>query len=396
MPTWAQPELQKIAAKNLQNGFQADLVFNQPVDPGNVELEYINQTVQVNIPGAHFLSGKFFRKVENDRVKSIFTYQPSQNLLRTRIIHNDSIKADDLKGFVSIEANGNILSIKLLDPAKELPAEKVSVNLPKIKPVVLEAEAKKEPEDIIKSEMARSSEDEPIQEPTDGVIEDVKKQILQPSIGATSAKKNQIKPTPQMMAAPVVEKAPNANKLAESDIPAFKNSTTAKSNGESGLLRVLASLGVIGLLALGSILFSKWWGKKTKKDISGTTMRIMAQHQLGGRKALMIVQVAGEHLLLGVTDHNINMIKTLSLLDEDISPELPRHFATELDKSYDFDEQQSTPLNQAIHNSKTPAAQIDIKKYPSPANQAPSDQNLSVNAIRDLVTQRLKNMRSLG
>jgi flagellar biogenesis protein FliO len=32
-----------------------------------------------------------------------------------------------------------------------------------------------------------------------------------------------------------------------------------------------------------------------------------------------VVEVAGEYLLLGVTDHSVNLVKTLSLLDEDLN-----------------------------------------------------------------------------
>ena len=65
-------------------------------------MEYINQTVQLNIPELIFI-WQIFRKVENDRVKAFLPISPAKIYFE----HESFIMIqlnDDLKGFVSIEA----------------------------------------------------------------------------------------------------------------------------------------------------------------------------------------------------------------------------------------------------------------------------------------------------
>ena len=40
----------------------------------------------------------------------------------------------------------------------------------------------------------------------------------------------------------------------------------------------------------------------------------------------------GESILLGVTDHNINMIKTLSFIDDEVLDEVPKNFESTINK----------------------------------------------------------------
>ena len=47
-------------------------------------------------------------------------------------------------------------------------------------------------------------------------------------------------------------------------------------------------------------------------------IKMITQFHLGPKKTLAVVRVAGESLLLGITESQIQLIKTLSLLDEDL------------------------------------------------------------------------------
>ncbi len=78
-------------------------------------------------------------------------------------------------------------------------------------------------------------------------------------------------------------------------------------------------------------------------------------------------------MLIGMTDHNINMIKSLSLLDEDVPEEINHSFQTVFQKTE----------VQAQSNSQAQVAK----------NEEPED--FSISGIRDFVSTRLKNMRSL-
>ena len=75
--------------------------------------------------------------------------------------------------------------------------------------------------------------------------------------------------------------------------------------------------------------------------------KVLTQHYLGPKKSLAIIRVAGESILIGVTDQNISLIKSLSLLDDDIPEETPAAFQV-AEKSEDVEEA-PTEENEEFH-----------------------------------------------
>ena len=106
-------------------------------------------------------------------------------------------------------------------------------------------------------------------------------------------------------------------KVLESEIPVLTDKKVLKESKNSPYTRLILSLVVIAFFGAAMTMASRWWRKRTTKSASNNKIRLITQHFLGPRKSLAIVRVAGENMLIGVTDHNINMIKSLSLLDEE-------------------------------------------------------------------------------
>lgn len=94
--------------------------------------------------------------------------------------------------------------------------------------------------------------------------------------------------------------------------------------------RMILSLCLIAGLGSLFLILAHFWRKKFQTTLDHKKMRIMTQFYLGSKKKLIILRVAGEYLLLGVTDSNISLIKTLSLLDEDTSLEPEENFSENL------------------------------------------------------------------
>lgn len=120
--------------------------------------------------------------------------------------------------------------------------------------------------------------------------------------------------------------------LKEADIPVLTKVAGKKTEVQSPFARIGISLLVMGALFFGLVKFTKFWQKKTgiAKDDSNK-IRVLNQHFLGPRKSLAIIRVAGETILIGVTDQNISHIKSLSLLeDEEVPMESPTNFASTL------------------------------------------------------------------
>ena len=83
---------------------------------------------------------------------------------------------------------------------------------------------------------------------------------------------------------------------------------------------LMFALGAVVLVAGGVLWFLKRYSVKSAEG-DKAKIKVLTQHHLGPRKSLAIVQVAGESVLVGITDHHISLIKPLSLLDDEI-PEL--------------------------------------------------------------------------
>ncbi len=87
------------------------------------------------------------------------------------------------------------------------------------------------------------------------------------------------------------------------------------------------------------------------------------------------MRVAGESILIGITDHNISMIKSLSLLDDEVPEEAPKSFGHVLG---DFHEEEKT----------------SSKKRSAKESELDSDEEFAIRGIKDIVSKRLKGMRS--
>lgn len=155
--------------------------------------------------------------------------------------------------------------------------------------------------------------------------------------------------------------------LKETEIPVQLETAKKAGAPESTLLRFLMSFGIIAVLG-GAAYFLIRKYRYSNPKAEATQIKILSQHYLGPKKSLAIVRVAGESILIGVTDHNISMIKSLSLLDEDIPEEVPKDFTS-------------------VFAKKTRAE--------APVEDPENRDEFAISGIRDFVSKRMKNMRSL-
>src|SRR5262249_8128256 len=128
--------------------------------------------------------------------------------------------------------------------------------------------------------------------------------------------------------------------------------------------QLMFGLAILAASLVGTWFFvNRWMHKKNLKNPT-TSIRVLTQHYIGPKKSLAIVSVAGETILLGVTDHNINMIKSLSLLDDDLPKNLPADFDSTLEQVQGDDRSEG------------------VEDY-------------AMKGVKEIVGERLKNMRSL-
>lgn len=182
------------------------------------------------------------------------------------------------------------------------------------------------------------------------------------------AKENELKP------AEVV-------KLPESQIPVLTSVKEEKKASSGSFGKVIMSLGVLLVGLLAALFGVKRYAKQKDKNAPGASIRVMTTHSLGPKKNLAIIQVAGEAILIGVTEHNISMIKTLALIDDEIPNQSPRTFDTALDE-----------YEQEVEGPSRGGGRFSVQG----ANGEPEDDFTvrGLSEIRDKVSMRLKGMKN--
>ncbi len=115
----------------------------------------------------------------------------------------------------------------------------------------------------------------------------------------------------------VIDRTPP--QLAENQIPlAMKPISETVTTPADTSWRLAASLAFVLIVGGGLIYATRRW--RRTPDKGGQTARIEMMHQfhIGPRRSIALIRVAGETLLVGITEQNINMLKSLSLIDDEL------------------------------------------------------------------------------
>ncbi len=119
--------------------------------------------------------------------------------------------------------------------------------------------------------------------------------------------------------------------LDESNIPLTEiKSKKEVSNGLSPVNKMMISVFGLILIAAGFFAGLKKWGSRVGHKAIASHIKILTQKSIGPKKQLMMIRVAGETILLGVTDSNITPIKTLSLMEDELPDFTEPHFSGHL------------------------------------------------------------------
>ncbi len=118
-----------------------------------------------------------------------------------------------------------------------------------------------------------------------------------------------------------------AGNLSEDQIPLKIETQVKQSETGSNSAKMMVSFAVVAMMLGAAYYLIRKYSVSNKAGVkSNMQIKILSQHYLGPKKSLAIVRVAGESILIGVTDQNISMIKALSLLDDELPQVLPQNF----------------------------------------------------------------------
>ena len=131
---------------------------------------------------------------------------------------------------------------------------------------------------------------------------------------------------------PAADIAQEAKK--ESEIPVFTKSEKLEKTESSLIWRLMASLALIAVIGGAMYFAARRWGVKKNAGGEKARIEILHQYNLGPKKSLALVRVAGEALLIGCTDHSINMLKTVTLIDDELEGILGKDFNNFLEDEF--------------------------------------------------------------
>jgi len=168
--------------------------------------------------------------------------------------------------------------------------------------------------------------------------------------------------------------------LTEDQIPVLQEKAkTAEAQDKMPIHKTIAALTIILILLGGLAIGSKKWLQKSTVTTKHTNIRVVTQHYLGSKKNLAIISVAGEYILIGVTDHNINLIKTLSLMDDEIPEQVQAPFSSALKSA----SQNEDSLPNFIEPGPQKAPQED-------------EEGFSIRNLKEVVSSKLKGMKEFS
>jgi flagellar protein FliO/FliZ len=181
---------------------------------------------------------------------------------------------------------------------------------------------------------------------------------------------------------------PDEKAKSEDEIPVNFNKVKKSETAEASTGRLFLTFGLMAVFLGLGYYAAKKYGKP--KNSAQTKIKILTQHYLGPKRSLAIVRVAGESILIGITDQNINMIKSLSLLDDEI-PEVVSSdsFESTLNekKEMNLDGTTTGPNTRRQNFQENAIGNVGVQ-----ANKEAGDE-FSIRHIKDVVSLKLKGMR---
>jgi flagellar protein FliO/FliZ len=157
-------------------------------------------------------------------------------------------------------------------------------------------------------------------------------------------------------------------KLAEDQIPLSIEVDKKIVDTGSTTSKALASGMIIIVLLATTYYFVRRYKTSNTINKSNMQIKVLTQHYLGPKKSLAIIHVAGESILVGITDSNISMIKSLSLIDDEIPTDIPKTF--------------TATMNQKASETKPMVNELD--------------EEFSFAGVTDTVSKKIKSMRSFS
>ena len=132
-----------------------------------------------------------------------------------------------------------------------------------------------------------------------------------------------------------------SKEIKESEIPVVLENKKPEKSSSNFLWRLTASLALISVVGGALIYGTRRWTRLPNTGGQKARIEMLHQYQLGHRRSLALVRVAGEVALIGITDQNINMIKPVTLIDDEIEGLMGKDFNNFLEDEFSVEDVRS-------------------------------------------------------
>lgn len=165
---------------------------------------------------------------------------------------------------------------------------------------------------------------------------------------------------------------------SEDEIPVNFSKLKKAETADASNSRLFLTFGLLAVILGVGYFLAKKYGRPA--NAPQTKIKVLTQHYLGPKKSLAIVRVAGESILIGITDQNINMIKSLSLIDDEVPESMSNASFQET-----FNEKKEMTMDLTSARSSGNQTRRDVMKE--------GGEEFSIRHIKDVVSLKLKGMR---
>lgn len=269
-------------------------------------VKYYEKSVQIDVPGGFVKPAQRQFSVDHAGIKEIDLYQINPTLLRIRIFPQESVAA--LKKNLSLETNGEKLVFavgpKAVPVAETLTPPPVEASKNQMVGETSPVNDVKAPEADVAKSAAASVHEEAVTEPAPPVTAEDAELIarLQTTL-------NQLKTESEPGKGKNDGGVKEAGMLSPMDKPSLPQ---APSLGEAFVKIGSALAVVLALILVISIAAKKYLGALEGGFGAKKQLKVLSSHFIGVKKNVTIIEVAGEVLVLGVTNNNINLLARYS------------------------------------------------------------------------------------
>ncbi|MCC6138111.1 MAG: flagellar biosynthetic protein FliO [Bdellovibrionaceae bacterium] len=305
--------------------------FERPVSLDNVEARFIRRTVEWDLPSTKLKKDKLFINVSKSDINNVYASHNDDTSVRIRVNMDHGKMASNYHERLQYSVEGKKLTLKM-DSAIPLITNNVkeisrlySVNTTELLP----EESKKAEAHIASVSTMKLDESESL--------------------------------------------AIN-NDAPENEIPLNTKKAAAPTSGMPSLKRIAGGFFVIAILIVSALFVTrKMKSKKAGAAFNHDSITVISQKYLGPKRNLVLIRVTGEYLLLGVTDHNISLIKNLNVVDDEI-PELTGKDFTEV-----LEKKENTMSNYEMNRARENADRTSFSK-----RENDNEDSFSVSSLDDV------------